>query len=143
MKKLLVFLVLAPFAACQDYESPGAVADESVWSHVPEGAGKGEREGSEREQRQRELAVLEERVANLEYRLARVESAVKAQPTTDQDPAVLERARGMLEDVKKDLRTMRDLYDQPEAFEEVRESARDRLDEVDERVQFLAQPADG
>lgn len=142
MKKLLVVLALCPLAACQDYESPGAVADESVWSHVPAETGEGVQQ-TEREERQRELAVLEERVANLEYRLARVESAVKAQPSTAQDPAVLERARGMLDDVKKDLRTMRDLYDQPEAFQEVRESARERLDEVDERVQFLAQPADG
>lgn len=142
MKKLHVLAAIVGVAtvACQDYESPGGVADESVWSHVPADSSEGQ--APEREHRQRELAELEERIANLQYRVDRVQSALEARPESPPDDVrEIAELRGTLQEVNEDLRDMRALYDEPDAFQELQESVEEQLDDVDTRVQALNEPA--
>ncbi len=142
MKQLRVLAAIAGVAlvGCQDYESPGGVADESVWSPVPADSSEGEL--PEREDRQRELAQLEERVANLQYRADRVQSALEA--ASDPEPGEPRQVRGLqskLLEVNEDLREMRALYDEPDAFRDLQERVEGRLDDVDARLHTLTEPA--
>lgn len=137
MKKVLVLAAVAALAGCQDYESPGGVADESVWSHVPADFKDSQR--PEREERQRQIAELEERVANVDYRINRIQSASEAKPA--EEPGREQRIVDLREDVvalKDDLRSMRGLYDDPEAFGELRDNAQQTLEDLEERLHALS-----
>lgn len=129
----LVALPIGWLTACQDYESPGAVADESVWSHVP--AGSKDQNLPARDERQREVAELEERIANLDYRLDQLGKGDKGAASSQ----TLAATRSTLQAVKADIAQLRSLYDQPEAFRELRDDVTNQIADLQSRVDELGE----
>lgn len=131
-----ITVILAVAATGCEYESPGAVADQSVWSAVP--ADSSEQQLPEREARRSDVAELEDRAAELQARLDRVtdERASEPEPTPGDARALLELS-GELAEAKDELRELRTLVGDGEAFRQRHERTEAQLTDVETHLSAL------
>jgi chromosome segregation ATPase len=123
-------------AACDEYESPGAVAGEGVWSHVP--AEAMDEQVAPVRQRMRQLENLQSRQDSVERLLrqaeARIDDAPLEEPRPERQAASL---RARLGDLEADLNRLSALQDQPAAFRALRQSLLRDLEELSADVADL------
>lgn len=141
LRATVAILAVAAPTGC-DYESPGAVADESVWSAVP--ADSSEQGLPEREGRLGDVAELEDRAAGLQTRLDRVaiRLASEPEPTPRSEPRVSDLS-AKLEAAKGELRELRGLIEDGESVDQRQERVEAQLDDVETQLSKLEQRPDG
>ena len=135
MKPLGALFAIAGVAASPgcDYESPGGVADESVWSHVP--ADSSESDLPEREGRRADIAELEARIASLQTRLDEAASALASEPEpTSRRAQRVSQLQAKLQAARGELREMRDLTSDGESFRQRRDRVEALLADVETRL---------
>lgn len=113
--------------SCEEYESPGPVAGEGLWSHVP--ADSMRENVSPHRQREREVAQLEDRVESLRASIDRLEERAQEGERSQQEQE-LESLRARLEPMERRVAQLRSLVDQPRAFRALRDDMRTSLDEI-------------
>ncbi len=127
-------LALGLAAGCDEYESPGAVAGEGLWSHVP--ADTMDENVAPFRRRERQADALESRRESLAPLLRRVEARVQEHP----DPAherELDALQRRLELFDQRLEQLRGLREQPGAFRALRQSLRADINELSADVTDL------
>lgn len=131
LRALVVLAGVAAFPGC-DYESPGGVADESVWSPVPADSSEGDL--PEREGRVADIAALEARTASLQARLDEASPlAPEPEPAAGRAQRVSQ-LQGELRAAREELREMRDLTSDGESFRQRRERVEALLADVETRL---------